>query len=131
MHWRALRQLRQRITFSFEIEALDREGVERYVVHRLATAGYNGPFLFSKRALDYLYRASDGIPRVVNILCHKALMVAFGKGERSVQVDHIKSAAEDTEGVEIPSFNFRPAFIAGAGLVIGAAVMFYLGRMYL
>ncbi|MDA0687417.1 MAG: AAA family ATPase [Proteobacteria bacterium] len=127
----SLRQLRQRITFSFEIEALDRDGVERYVVHRLATAGYNGPFLFSKRALDYLYRASDGIPRVINILCHKALMVAFGKGERSVQVDHIKSAAEDTEGVELPSFNYKPAFIAVTGLVIGAAVMFYLGRMYL
>lgn len=127
----SLRQLRQRITFSFEIEALDRDGVERYVVHRLATAGYNGPFLFSKRALDYLYRASDGIPRVINILCHKALMVAFGKGERSVQVDHIKSAAEDTEGVELPSFNFRPAFFAATGLAIGAAVMFYIGRMYL
>lgn len=127
----SLRQLRQRITFSFEIEALDRDGVERYVVHRLATAGYNGPFLFSKRALDYLYRASDGIPRVINILCHKALMVAFGKGERSVQIDHIKSAAEDTEGVELPSFNYKPAFIAVTGLAIGAAVMFYLGRMYL
>ena len=127
----SLRQLRQRITFSFEIEALDRDGVERYVVHRLATAGYNGPFLFSKRALDYLYKASNGIPRVINILCHKALMVAFGKGERSVQVDHIKSAAEDTEGVELPSFNYKPAFIAVVGLAIGAAVMFYLGRMYL
>lgn len=127
----SLRQLRQRITFSFEIEALDREGVERYVVHRVATAGYNGPFLFSKRALDYLFRASDGIPRVINILCHKALMVAFGKGERTVQVDHIKSAAEDTEGVEIPSFNFRPAFLTIAGLAVGAALVFYLGRMYL
>lgn len=127
----SLRQLRQRITFSFEIEALDRDGVERYVVHRLATAGYNGPFLFSKRALDYLYRASDGTPRVINILCHKSLMVAFGKGERSVQVDHIKNAAEDTEGVELPSFNYRPAFIAIAGVAIGVAVMFYLGRMYL
>lgn len=127
----SLRQLRQRITFSFEIEALDRDGVERYVVHRLATAGYNGPFLFSKRALDYLYKSSNGIPRVINILCHKALMVAFGKGERSVQVDHIKSAAEDTEGVELPGFNYKPAFIAVAGLAIGAAVMFYLGRMYL
>lgn len=127
----SLRQLRQRITFSFEIEALDREGVERYVVHRVATAGYNGPFLFSKRALDYLYRASDGIPRVINILCHKALMVAFGKGERTVQVDHIKSAAEDTEGVELPSFNFRPAFLTIAGLAVGAALVFYLGRMYL
>lgn len=127
----SLRQLRQRITFSFEIEALDRDGVERYVVHRLATAGYNGPFLFSKRALDYLYKSSNGIPRVINILCHKALMVAFGKGERSVQVDHIKSAAEDTEGVELPSFNYKPAFIAVAGLAIGAAVIIYLGRMYL
>lgn len=127
----SLRQLRQRITFSFEIEALDREGVERYVVHRVATAGYNGPFLFSKRALDYLYRASDGIPRVINILCHKALMVAFGKGERTVQVDHIKSAAEDTEGVELPSFNYRPAFLAITGLAVGAAIVFYLGRMYL
>lgn len=127
----SLRQLRQRITFSYEIEALDRDGVERYISHRLATAGYNGPFLFSKRALDYLFRSSDGIPRLINILCHKALMVAFGKGERSVQIDHIKSAAEDTEGVELPSFNYRPAFIALAGIAAGAALVFYLGRMYL
>ncbi|MEX2470099.1 MAG: AAA family ATPase [Pseudohongiellaceae bacterium] len=127
----SLRQLRQRITFSFQIEALDRDGVERYIVHRLATAGYNGPFLFSKRALDYIYRASDGIPRVVNILCHKALMVAFGKGERTLQVEHIKSAASDTEGVELPSFNFRPALIALGGIVMGAVLVFYLGGLYL
>lgn len=127
----SLRQLRQRITFSFEIEALDRDGVERYVVHRLATAGYNGPFLFSKRALDFLYRASAGIPRVINILCHKALMVAFGKGERTVQLDHIKNAAEDTEGIQLPGFNYMPAMIALVGLAAGAALVFYLGRFYL
>jgi MSHA biogenesis protein MshM len=127
----SLRQLRQRITFSFEIEALDRDGVERYVGHRLATAGYNGPSLFSKKALDLLYKTSSGTPRVVNILCHKALMVAFGKGERTVQADHLKSAAQDTEGVEIPGFNFRPAFIALGGIAIGAALVFYLGGMYL
>lgn len=127
----SLRQLRQRITFSFEIEALDRDGVERYVVHRLATAGYNGPFLFSKRALDFLFRTSDGIPRVINILCHKALMVAFGKGERTVQIDHIKSAADDTEGVNLPSMNYMPALLAVGGLLIGAVLVFYLGRSYL
>ncbi|MFN3162437.1 MAG: ExeA family protein [Pseudohongiellaceae bacterium] len=127
----SLRQLRQRITFSFQIEALDRDGVERYVAHRLATAGYNGPSLFSKRALDFLYKTSDGIPRVVNILCHKALMVAFGKGERTVQIEHFKSAAEDTEGVILPSFNFKPAMIAVAGLAVGAALVFYLGGNYL
>ena len=127
----SLRQLRQRITFSFEIEALDRDGVERYVVHRLATAGYNGPFLFSKRALDFLYRTSDGIPRVINILCHKALMVAFGKGERTVQIDHVKSAADDTEGVSVPGASYMVAMIAIAGLMLGAAFIYYLGGMYL
>lgn len=126
----SLRQLRQRITFSFEIEALDRDGVERYVVHRLATAGYNGPFLFSKRALDFLFRTSDGIPRVINILCHKALMVAFGKGERTVQIDHIKSAADDTEGVNTPSANYAPAMIAIGAVIVGAALVFYLGGFY-
>ncbi|MEX0965251.1 MAG: AAA family ATPase [Pseudohongiellaceae bacterium] len=127
----SLRQLRQRITFSFEIEALDRDGVERYVVHRLATAGYNGPFLFSKRALDFLFRTSDGIPRVINILCHKALMVAFGKGERTVQIDHVKNAADDTEGVNLPSLSYMPALLAGGGLLIGAVLVFYVGRFYL
>jgi len=127
----SLRQLRQRITFSFEIEALDRDGVERYVVHRLATAGYNGPFLFSKRALDFLYRTSDGIPRVINILCHKALMVAFGKGERTVQIDHVKNAADDTEGVSLPGVNYMPAMIAVGGLFVGAALIYYLGDMFL
>lgn len=127
----SLRQLRQRITFSFQIEALDREGVERYVTHRLATAGYNGPSLYTKRALNFLYEASGGIPRVVNILCHKALMVAFGKGERTVQLDHLRSAAEDTEGIEVPRFNFMPALIAIGGLVVGAALVIYLGGNYL
>lgn len=128
---RSLRQLRQRITFSFEIEALDRDGIERYVSHRLATAGYNGPSLYTKRALNYLYKVSGGIPRVVNILCHKALMVAFGKGERTVQIDHLRSAAEDTDGIELPGYNYVPALIALGGLVVGAALMIYLGGNYL
>jgi len=127
----SLRQLRQRITFSFQIEALDREGVDRYVVHRLATAGYNGPFLFTKRALDYLYKVSGGIPRVINILCHKALMVGFGKGERTAQIDHIRSAAEDTEGIELPSVSYKPALIVTTGVLVGAVLVFYLGRIYL
>ncbi len=128
----SLRQLRQRITFSFEIEVLDRDGLDRYVSHRISTAGYNGPSLFSKRALDYLYRTSHGVPRVINILCHKALMVGFGKGERTVQADHIRLAADDTEGVELPSANYRPAYFALAGIAASAAaVVFYLGGMSL
>ena len=57
-------------------------------------------------------------------------MVAFGKGERSVQVENIRNAAEDTEGVEIPSFNYMPAAAAIGGLVIGAGLLIFLGGRY-
>ena len=127
----SMRQLLQRITFSFEIEALDQDGVERYVIHRLATAGYNGPFLFSKRALQLLFKASQGIPRVINILSHKAMLAAFGKGERTIQVAHVRSAVEDTDGVSIPAFNYKPIMVAAAGVLVSAVLIYYIGSYYL
>lgn len=128
---KSLRQLLQRITFSYRLEALDREGVERYVTHRLATAGYNGPAMFSRGALNMLYRATEGIPRLINILSHKAMMVAFGKGDRSVDVSHVRKAAEDTEGVDVPAQNVRPAMIVSAGVVVCAAALLYIVGYYL
>lgn len=127
----SLRQLLQRITFSFRLEALDREGVERYVNHRLATAGYNGAALFSRPALKTLYRASDGIPRIINILCHKALMVAYGKGERSVGAEYVRRAATDTEGVEVPSVSYTPHIAASLAIVAGGVALVYLWSHYL
>lgn len=127
----SLRQLQQRINFSYRLESLDREGVERYVTHRLATAGYNGASVFSKQALDSLYVTSQGIPRLVNILAHKAMMAAYGKGERRIEPEHIKRAAEDTEGVVIPSVSYKPMLIAGIAALVGAALLVYLASYYL
>lgn len=130
---KSLRQLLQRITFSYKLETLDREGLERYVSHRMATAGYNGGSVFGAAALDDLFKASGGIPRVVNILCHKALMVAFGRGERVVDRDHMRKAIEDTEGVELPGKrNYRQ--LAAASVLMGAAgvaLLVYLLTYYL
>ena len=92
-----LRQLKNNLSFSFEIPALDRDGVETYVEHRLVKAGYNGPHMFSKSAIDLLYKGSQGIPRLINVLSHKALMVAYGKGEQIIDESHIDSAIKDTE----------------------------------
>lgn len=129
---KSLRQLLQRITFSYRLESLDREGLERYVSHRLATAGYNGSAVFSNAALDDLFRASKGIPRVVNILCHKALMVAFGRGERSVEREHMKKAISDTEGLELPADNARQFAVASAVMgVAGVILVIYLIGYYL
>lgn len=126
----SLRQLLQRITFSYRLEPLDREGVERYVTHRLATAGYNGPAVFGKRALDVLFQSSKGIPRVINILCHKALMVAYGKGDRTVDVEYVRRAAEDTEGVNVIVTSYRSVSFAGVALLAGVALVVYLISYY-
>ncbi|MEX1199128.1 MAG: AAA family ATPase [Pseudohongiellaceae bacterium] len=128
---KSLRQLQQRITFSYRLEALDRDGLDRYVSHRLATAGYNGASVFSRGALNALYRASEGIPRLINILCHKAMMVAFGKGDRTVDAAHVRKAAEDTDGVDVPVKNLRPAMMVSAGVVVCAVALLYIVGYYL
>ena len=95
-----LKQVNAQITFSYQVPALDRDGLESYVTHRLSKAGYNGPPMFTTDAVDLLFIASKGIPRLINILCHKALMVAFGKGDLIVSEKHIESAVTDTESAK-------------------------------
>lgn len=96
----ALRPLRQSLSFSHTLPALDREGVGAYIVHRLTKAGYSGQSLFSQDAIDAIFKASGGIPRLINVLCHKALMVGFGKGDHSIPLAHAVSAIADTETVQ-------------------------------
>jgi MSHA biogenesis protein MshM len=94
---RSVRQLKQRIVFSHRLKPMDRNGMENYINYRLLVAGYSGHMLFRKAALDELYRASQGIPRLINILCHKALMVAYGRGLGSVDLACMRFAIRDTE----------------------------------
>ena len=94
---RSIRQLRQRITFSYTLPALDVEGVENYLCHRLNIAGHRGSPLFSQRAARHIHRASGGIPRLVNILAHKSLMAAYGQGDRQIDGRHVRLAVRDTD----------------------------------
>ncbi|MGD8842529.1 MAG: AAA family ATPase [Gammaproteobacteria bacterium] len=94
-----LRQLRQRISFSYELKPLDHDLLGTYVQHRLEVAGYQGAPLFSPRAIRELHRRSGGIPRLVNLLCHKSLMAAYGCGATRVGRRHLVRAARDTEEV--------------------------------
>lgn len=94
----SIRQLKQRITFAYRLKPLDRASVADYVAHRLSRAGYNGPALFSPGAISRIAEASGGIPRLINVLAHKSLMVAYGKGQRRIEAAHVKAAVADTEG---------------------------------
>ena len=92
----SIRQLAQRITFHYHLGPLTRDDMEYYVGHRLRVAGYAGARMFTRQAISRLYRASGGIPRLVNILAHKSLMVSYGLGAQQVNAAHVAEAAKDT-----------------------------------
>jgi len=92
----SIRQLRQRISFQYDLQGLSLDEVERYLRHRLTVARFPGETLFSKGAVGKLHRISGGTPRLINIVAHKALMLAFGEGRQRISSRHIRVAAADT-----------------------------------
>jgi len=92
----SVRQVRQRITFSFHLQSMDLDGMAGYIKHRLNVAGAVQYALFQPAAVRKLYRSTKGIPRLVNILAHKSLMAAYGKGDKFVTPAHVADAIKDT-----------------------------------
>jgi len=105
----SVRQLRQRITFQHALKALARHEVADYVAHRLTIAGYSGPALFSDGALKSIHLASRGVPRLVNILAHKSLLLAYGEGARRAERCHVRAAVEDTPAANPPWWRWKAA----------------------
>ncbi|MBF8269217.1 MAG: AAA family ATPase [Gammaproteobacteria bacterium] len=110
----SIRQLKQRITYSYKLLPLNRAALGKYVQHRLVVAGGAGNNLFSHTVLNQLHKASGGVPRLVNILCHKSLLATYGDGSRSVKSRHMQAAIKDTmEAQTVKSrgwFDWLPLF---------------------
>ncbi len=94
-----LRQLRQRISVRYHILPLDKEEVEKYIMHRLSVAGSIGGIIFEDRAIDLIYGYSGGIPRLINILCDKALLLAFVLETKNLDSNIIIKSINELEGV--------------------------------
>ena len=92
-----LRQLRQRIGFSYSLRPLRFDETRAYMEHRLHISGYRGAPLFGGSALRQLWRASRGIPRLINILAQKCLMLAYGQGARQIDSRLVRLAVRDTD----------------------------------
>ncbi len=95
----ALRQLQQRIAFSARLLPLDRHSCRQYIDRRLARAGAGSRTIFSAATRQRIHRASGGIPRLINLLCHKSLIAAFAMGAVQVGPRHVARAIRDTEGL--------------------------------
>jgi MSHA biogenesis protein MshM len=121
------RQLRQRITFSYKLRAMNVNEVQQYIHHRLLVAGYRGADLFPSRVCKKIATLSQGVPRIVNVLCHKMLMLAYGQGHYNISGNLLNLAAKDTESVNINSLTKNIAIVALTLIIIGCA--FYYAVM--
>jgi len=98
----SIRQLRQRIMFEHRLEGLAEHEVAAYVAHRLAVAGHARGPLLSASARRILHRASRGLPRLINILMHKAMLLAYGEGAQALGRRHLSGAIADTPSASRP-----------------------------
>ncbi len=121
-----IRQLNQRITFHYQLAGLSKQETEQYVSHRLRVAGYVGDRLFAPGSIAALYKHTRGVPRLINVIAHKALLAAYGEGVAQVSRQHVVRAALDTPAAVQQARPFRPGFALAAATVFGVAVWLFV-----
>ena len=89
-----MRQLAQRVTARYHLEPISREETGAYIRHRLQICG-STQTVFNKRAVDKIQQLSDGIPRLINVLCDRSMLGAFVEGRAQVDVKVVKKAASE------------------------------------
>jgi general secretion pathway protein A len=127
-----LRQLDQRISIRYELKPLNREETAAYVAHRLTIAGGGAAVSFAPKALELVYRYTGGIPRLINVLCDRALLGGFSSRTNRITPPIVVSAATKLE-LEKPRYRglaWLPrrtvAFTAGvAAMAVVAALSAY------
>ena len=95
-HIRRLPQVAQRVVVRYHLGTMDRDEVSTYIQHRSRVAGATRR-LFSNRAEVAAYQETDGVPRLVNLLCANALFVGYARGETQIAEDLIRDLSEDRD----------------------------------
>ncbi len=122
-----LRQLAQRITARYSLAAITHDETRYYIAHRCRVAGARR-LLFKYSALHHVHILTGGIPRLINILCDRALLGAYTHGESMVDVRIIKRAAQELGPGAIPQRRVIPrTLVAGSALAVVLAVSIWYG----
>ena len=126
---RELRQLAQRVTARYHLSPLTRQETEDYIRHRLMVAGGEGKVSFTGAALAAVHQKSGGIPRLVNLICDRALLGGYVAGTRVIDAPLVRQAARETSGP--PPHRHRMQFLLAAAValaVVGSAAA-WRGRL--
>ncbi|VAW73203.1 General secretion pathway protein A, partial [hydrothermal vent metagenome] len=120
-----LRQLSQRITARYHLEPIQRGETAAYIRHRLQVCGASGT-IFNDAAIDMVQKLSGGVPRLINVMCDRAMLGAYVEGERKVDVAIIIRAAREVlpeEGLDAPP---GKGWVWLAGLVAAVFVVAFI-----
>ncbi len=128
---KSIRQLKQRITFSYQLRPLNYAELVSYINHRLTIANCTQVNIFSRSALKALHYYSRGIPRLINILAHKAMLVAYGRGQHNITKPYILTSALDTEDCSksIARRRYKKMIYGGLALLIGLTLALYVQEL--
>jgi general secretion pathway protein A len=120
---RELRQLAQRVTAQYHLAPLSRPETEDYIAHRLRVAGGEGKVSFTPGALGVVHQHSSGVPRLINLICDRALLAGYVQGTRVVDAVMVRRAAREAKGVAPRDRGRRYAAVAALAVVaiLGAA----------
>ncbi len=117
-----MRQLDQRVSIRYELKPLDGETVAAYVAHRLTIAGGGGAVSFTALALRQVHRWSGGIPRLINLICDRALLAGFSIRANRITPEMVTHAAKSLD-VQMPLANGLGWMKGRASLLAAAAVV--------
>jgi len=124
-----LRQLSQRVTARYHLEPLSRDEIEGYLTHRLAVAGVERP-LFPAKTIVKLYNLTGGVPRLINLLCDRALLGAYVKGQNTVSPALLGEAAGEVFGKKSQTGESSGRFWQW-GVVVLLSLIFICGVVFL
>lgn len=122
-----IRQLAQRISFHYRLRSLSLDETRFYIQHRLRVAGYSEVRLFTAMATFILWFASTGVPRMLNILANKAMMLSFGEGRHKVGLRQVIVAIRDTEATPLFKRSYRVVKLMSV-LVLSSAILLLAWR---
>jgi general secretion pathway protein A len=122
-----LKQLNQRISIRYEISPLDMEGTKNYIEHRILVAGAASHVTFTRSAVKEVFNYSKGYPRLINLVCDRALLAAYNQHDETIDRPHIGEAIRSLLGEENKSY-FLSHFIK-AQLPLVASILFFIAGL--
>lgn len=119
LHSSELKQLNQRIAIRCHLSPLSPKETESYIYQRLAVAGSRGQITFSSSAITEIYCFSQGIPRLINLICDRSLMGGFVAGTFHIDREIVIRAEKELNGESYHSISLRDLLFFGKRMIQG------------